>query len=108
MMQLDRMVLTCLLYTSIIMYMLNNIAGIDLTYVPYDDGGMCQAALLGGHIGLSTVSLAAVSYTHLPGAGGPAGVRHPHQIPDHKTVGKKESVTGVDLMYDRAVPGYIK
>lgn len=43
-----------------------------------------------------------------PGAGGPAGVRHPHQIPDHKTVGKKESVTGVDLMYDRAVPGYIK
>lgn len=28
--------------------------------------------------------------------------------PDHKTVGKKESVTGVDLMYDRAVPGYIK
>mgnify|MGYP000237655257 FL=1 len=43
---------------AIIMYMLNNIAGIDLTYVPYDDGGMCQAALLGGHIGLSTVSLA--------------------------------------------------
>ena len=38
---------------AIIMYMLNNIAGIDLTYVPYDDGGMCQAALLGGHIGLS-------------------------------------------------------
>ena len=31
------------------------------------------------------------------GAGGPAGVRHPHQIPDHKTVGKKESGTGVDL-----------
>lgn len=25
---------------AIIMYMLNNIAGIDLTYVPYDDGGM--------------------------------------------------------------------
>ena len=48
-----------ILFIAIIMYMLNNIAGIDLTYVPYDDGGMCRAALLlGGHIGLSTVSLA--------------------------------------------------
>lgn len=43
---------------AIIMYMFNDIAGIDLTYVPYDDGGLCQAAILGGHIALSVVSLA--------------------------------------------------
>lgn len=43
---------------AIIMYMLNDIAGIDLTYVPYDDGGLLQAAVLGGHIALSVASLA--------------------------------------------------
>ena len=42
---------------AIIMYMLNDVAGIDLTYVPYDDGGLLQAAVLGGHIGLAPVSL---------------------------------------------------
>lgn len=43
---------------AIIMYMFNDIAGIDLTYVPYDDGGLLQAAVLGGHIALAPVSLA--------------------------------------------------
>ncbi len=43
---------------AIIMYMLNDAAGTDLTYVPYDDGGLLHAALLGGHIQMSTVSLA--------------------------------------------------
>ena len=43
---------------AIIMYMLNDIAGIDLTYVPYDDSGLLQAAVLGGHIDLSVNSLA--------------------------------------------------
>ena len=43
---------------AIIMYMLNDIAGIDLVYVPYDDSGLLQAAVLGGHIDLSVNSLA--------------------------------------------------
>lgn len=43
---------------AIIMYMLNDIAGIELTYVPYDDAGLLQAAVLGGHIDLSVNSLA--------------------------------------------------
>lgn len=42
---------------AIIMYMLNDVAGTNLTYVPYDDGGLMQAAVLGGHIGLAPVSL---------------------------------------------------
>lgn len=41
---------------AIIMYMLNDVAGIDLTYVPYDDGGLLTAAVLGGHIDLSVNS----------------------------------------------------
>lgn len=43
---------------AIIMYMLNDALGTDLTYVPYDDGGLLHAAILGGHIQMSTVSLA--------------------------------------------------
>lgn len=43
---------------AIIMYMFNDLAGIDLTYVPYDDSGLLQAAVLGGHIALSVNSLA--------------------------------------------------
>lgn len=43
---------------AIIMYMLNEAAGINITYVPYDDGGLLQAATMGGHIDLSVPSLA--------------------------------------------------
>lgn len=43
---------------AILMYTLNTIAGIDLTYVPYDDQGLLTAAVLGGHIDLCSSSLA--------------------------------------------------
>jgi putative tricarboxylic transport membrane protein len=43
---------------AIIMYMLNNEAGVKIKYVPYDDGGLLQAANIGGHIDLSVPSIA--------------------------------------------------
>ena len=43
---------------AIIMYMLNEVAGINITYVPYDDGGLLHAAAIGGHVDLSVPSLA--------------------------------------------------
>lgn len=41
---------------AIIMYMLNDIFDIELTYVPYDSGGQQIAALLGGHIDLAVLA----------------------------------------------------
>lgn len=41
---------------AILMYMLNELAGIELTYVPYDSGGEVLAAVLGGHIDLCAIS----------------------------------------------------
>lgn len=41
---------------AILMYMLNDVFDIELTYVPYDDGGTHIAALLGGHIDLSVLA----------------------------------------------------
>ena len=43
---------------AIIMYMLNTLANVEITYVPYDDQGMLTAAVLGGHIDLCATSLA--------------------------------------------------
>ena len=43
---------------AIIMYMLCDVAGIKIKYVPYDDGGLLQAANIGGHIDLSVPSIA--------------------------------------------------
>ena len=41
---------------TILMYMLNELAGIELTYVPYDSGGEVLAAVLGGHIDICAAS----------------------------------------------------
>ena len=41
---------------AILMYMLNDIAGINLVYVPYDSGAEVLAAVLGGHIDLCGIS----------------------------------------------------
>lgn len=43
---------------AIIMYMLNTLADVEITYVPYDDQGMLTAAVLGGHLDLCATSLA--------------------------------------------------
>ncbi|MBQ6196706.1 MAG: tripartite tricarboxylate transporter substrate binding protein [Lachnospiraceae bacterium] len=43
---------------AIIMYMLNTLAGVEITYVPYDDQGLLTAAVLGGHIDMCATSLA--------------------------------------------------
>ncbi len=41
---------------AILMYMVNELAGIELVYVPYDSGGEVLAAILGGHIDLCAIS----------------------------------------------------
>ena len=43
---------------AIIMYMLNDAAKIQLTYVPYDDGGLLHTAVVGGHVALNVPSVA--------------------------------------------------
>lgn len=42
---------------AIVMYMLNDAADIGLTYVPYDDDGLLQAAVMGGHVDLCVKSI---------------------------------------------------
>lgn len=41
---------------AILMYMINELAGIELTYVPYDSGAEVLAAILGGHIDVCAIS----------------------------------------------------
>lgn len=43
---------------AILLYTLNTLADVQITYVPYDDQGMLTAAVLGGHIDLCSSSLA--------------------------------------------------
>ncbi len=41
---------------AILMYMVNELAGIELVYVPYDSGADVLAAILGGHIDVCAIS----------------------------------------------------
>lgn len=41
---------------AILMYMINELAGIELVYVPYDSGADVLAAILGGHIDVCAIS----------------------------------------------------
>ncbi|MDF2675122.1 MAG: hypothetical protein K0R09_3391 [Clostridiales bacterium] len=41
---------------TVLMYMINDLIGIELVYVPYDSGSEVLAAILGGHIDLCAIS----------------------------------------------------